>query len=48
MPPNPHAKVTRYEHDPASCIGNPQLGRPLDGLEDEKRIGVDRDGPSRL
>jgi hypothetical protein len=30
MPPNPHAKATHREHDPASCIGNLHLGQKRD------------------
>jgi hypothetical protein len=45
MPPNPHAKATRCEYNPALCIGNLHLGRPLDGLEVTKGIGAERDGP---
>ena len=41
-PLNLQARVTHHEHDPMSCLGKLFLGRPLEGLEATKGIGVGR------
>jgi hypothetical protein len=41
-PPEIVCRITRHDHDPATCLGNPLLGWSIEGLKAIKEIGAGR------